>query len=118
MREIQAAIDNGNKRAILAMNTYNYRIKKYIGSYAAVLGGADILVFTGGVGENQAVTRSDVCKNMEFMGIELDEELNAAVRAKEGIISKPSSRVKVVIIPTDEELTIAKDTEEILQQIS
>ena len=118
MREIQAAIDNGNKRAILAMNTYNYRIKKYIGSYAAVLGGADILVFTGGVGENQAITRSDVCKNMEFMGIELDEELNAAVRAKEGIISKPSSRVKVVIIPTDEELTIAKDTEEILQQIS
>ena len=118
MREIQAGIDHGNKRAILAMNTYNYRIKKYIGSYAAVLGGVDILVFTGGVGENQAVTRSDVCKNMEFMGIELDEELNAAVRAKEGIISKPSSRVKVMIIPTDEELTIAKDTEEILQQIS
>ncbi|MDD2511881.1 MAG: acetate kinase [Proteiniphilum sp.] len=116
MREIEAAIREGNKRAILAMKTYNYRIRKYVGSYAAALGGVDILVFTGGVGENQAVTRSDVCKNMEFMGIELDEELNASVRAKEVVISKPSSKVKVVIIPTDEELTIAKDTMEILQQ--
>jgi len=116
MREIEAGIENGNKRAILAMNTYNYRIRKYVGSYAAVLGGVDILVFTGGVGENQAVTRSDVCKNMEFMGIELDEELNASVRAKEVVISKPSSKVKVVIIPTDEELTIAKDTVEIFRQ--
>ncbi|MEN6589253.1 MAG: acetate kinase [Proteiniphilum sp.] len=115
MREIQTGIDNGDKRAMLAMNTYNYRIKKYIGSYAAALGGVDILVFTGGVGENQAVTRSEVCKNMEFMGIDLDEELNASVRAKEVIISKPSSKVKVLIIPTDEELTIAKDTVEILQ---
>ena len=116
MREIEAGIKSGNTRAQLAMNTYNYRIKKYVGSYAAVLGGVDILVFTGGVGENQAVTRSDVCKNMEFMGIELDEELNASVRAKEIIISKPSSKVKVVIIPTDEELTIAKDTVEILRK--
>ncbi len=116
MREIEAAIKNGNKRAQLAMNTYNYRIKKYVGSYAAILGGIDILVFTGGVGENQAVTRSDVCKNMEFMGIELDEELNASVRATEVVISKPSSKVKVVIIPTDEELTIAKDTVEILRK--
>jgi len=116
MREIQAGIDNGNKRAMLAMSTYNYRIKKYVGSYAAVLGGVDILVFTGGVGENQAVTRSDVCKNMEFMGIELDEALNASVRGKEVVISKPSSKVTVVIIPTDEELTIARDTVEIFRQ--
>lgn len=115
MREIEASIKSGNKRAQLAMNTYNYRIKKYVGSYAAILGGVDILVFTGGVGENQAVTRRDVCKNMEFMGIELDEELNESVRAKEVIISKPTSKVKVVIIPTDEELTIAKDTVAILQ---
>ena len=115
MREIQAGIDNGDKRAQLAMNTYNYRIRKYVGSYAAVLGGVDILVFTGGVGENQAITRTDVCKNMEFMGIELDEELNNSVRAKEVLISKPTSKVKVVIIPTDEELTIARDTVEILR---
>ncbi len=116
MREISAAIENGNERAALAMATYNYRIKKYIGSYTAVLGGVDILVFTGGVGENQAVTRRDVCRNMEYMGIELDEELNDAVRAKEVVISKPTSKVKVVIIPTDEELTIANDTIEILQK--
>lgn len=116
MREIEAGIKNGNKRAILAMDTYNYRIKKYVGSYAAVLGGVDILVFTGGVGENQSITRRDVCRNMEFMGIELDEELNASVRAKEVVISKPTSKVKVVIIPTDEELSIANDTIEILQE--
>lgn len=116
MRELEAAIMTGNKRAILAMETYNYRIKKYIGSYAAALGGVDILVFTGGVGENQFVTRRDVCRNMEFMGIELDEELNASVRAKEVVISKPTSKVKVVIIPTDEELSIANDTIEILHK--
>lgn len=115
MREIEAAIKANNPRAALALETYNYRIKKYVGSYAAALGGLDILVFTGGVGENQASTRSAVCKNMEFMGIELDEEINASVRAKEVVISKPSSKVKVVIIPTDEELTIAKDTVAILE---
>ncbi|WP_294081367.1 acetate/propionate family kinase [Proteiniphilum sp. UBA5384] len=116
MREISAAIESGNERAALAMETYNYRIKKYIGSYAAVLGGVDILVFTGGVGENQAVTRRDVCRNMEYMGIELDEALNDAVHGKEAVISKPSSKVKVVIIPTDEELTIANDTIKILEK--
>jgi acetate kinase len=114
MREIEVGIKENNPRAILALNTYDYRIKKYIGAYSAVLGGVDILVFTGGVGENQAITRSVVCKNMEYMGIELDEELNRSVRAKEVVISKLSSKVKVLIIPTDEELTIAKDTMQIL----
>ncbi len=114
MREIETGVKESNPRAILALKTYDYRIKKYIGSYAAALGGVDILVFTGGVGENQWTTRSAVCKDMEFMGIELDEELNRSVRAKEVVISKPSSKVKVVIIPTDEELTIARDTVEIL----
>ena len=115
MREIEASIKQNNPRAILAMEAYNYRIKKYVGSYAAVLGGLDILVFTGGVVENQSVTREYVCKDMEFMGIELDNELNASVRAKEIVISKPTSKVKVVIVPTDEELTIARDTQEILR---
>lgn len=115
MRELETAIEQNNERAILALKMYNYRIKKYIGSYTAALGGLDILVFTGGVGENQSSTREYVCKNMEYMGIELDEELNASVRSKEVIISKPTSKVKVVIIPTDEELTIARDTMEILQ---
>ncbi|MDO5523886.1 MAG: acetate kinase [Bacteroidia bacterium] len=116
MRELETAVNENNPRAILALKTYEYRIKKYIGSYAAVLGGVDILVFTGGVGENQWSTRSAACKNLEYMGIELDEELNKSVRAKEVVISKPTSKVKVVIIPTDEELTIAKDTVEILEK--
>lgn len=115
MREIETGVENKDPRATLAMNTYDYRIKKYIGAYAAALGGVDIIVFTGGVGENQVGTRCEVCKNMEFMGVELDEELNAKVRGKEVLISKPSSKVKVVIIPTDEELTIAQDTLEILR---
>lgn len=116
MREVNAAIAQGNKRAALSLDMYNYRIKKYVGAYAAILGGLDILVFTGGVGENQAITRSEVCKNMEFLGIELDEEKNASVRGIECEISKPESKVKVVIIPTDEELTIAQDTLEIVSK--
>ena len=115
MREVDAAVAEGNKRAKLAMDMYNYRIKKYIGSYAAVLGGIDILVFTGGVGENMSSMRKAVCENMEYMGIELDDDLNASVKSIEAVISKPSSKVKVVIIPTDEELTIAQDTSLILQ---
>lgn len=115
MREIENGYFEGNERAVLAMNMYNYRIKKFVGAYTAALGGLDILVFTGGVGENQALTREYVCKNMEYMGIELDEELNNSVRAKEIVISKPTSKVKVLIIPTDEELTIAQDTLEILK---
>ncbi len=114
MREIEAAIEQGNERAKLAMRMYNYRIKKYIGSYTAILGGLDMLVFTGGVGENQTSTRSEVCKNMEYLGLELDEELNASVCAKEALISKPTSKVKVLVIPTNEELTIAHDTLEII----
>src|SRR5690554_1406048 len=118
MREIEEAIEGGNKRAIMALKTYCYRIKKYVGSYAAALGGVDILVFTGGVGENLASGRKAVCENMEYMGIELDEELIDSVRAKEVVISKHTSKVKVLIIPTDEELTIAKDTVEILNQVN
>ena len=110
MREIEAAIQNGDKQAALALKTYNYRIKKYVGAYAAALEGLDILVFTGGVGENQWVTRSEVCENMEFFGIKLDEEKNKSIRGIEALISTDDSRVKVVVIPTDEELMIALDT--------
>lgn len=117
MREIEDAVNLGNERAILALKMYNYRIKKYIGAYAAILGGLDILVFTGGVGENKALMRKAVCENMEYMGIELDDELNNTTHSKEAVISKPSSKVKVVIIPTDEELTIAQDTSKILENI-
>lgn len=114
MREIESAVGANDKRAVLAMEMYNYRIKKYIGAYAAAMGGMDVLVFTGGVGENQHSTRKAVCENMEYLGIELDDDLNRKTRSTETVISKPSSKVKVVVVPTDEELTIARDTKEIL----
>lgn len=114
MREIEDAINAGNERAKLALNMYEYRIKKYIGAYAAAMGGLDILVFTAGVGENQTSLREAVCSDMGFMGIELNNELNATIRGKEAVISSPESRVKVVVVPTDEELTIARDTMRIL----
>lgn len=114
MREIEAAEKAGNERAILAQNMYNYRIKKYIGSYAAAMGGCDIIVFTAGVGENQAGMRSGVCKDMEWMGVKLDEAKNAVIRGEEAVISTPDSKVTVVVVPTDEELMIATDTMELL----
>ncbi len=114
MREIEASIEEGNERAKLAMDVYNYRIKKYIGSYAAALGGLDVLVFTGGVGENQYSTREIVCNDMEFMGIKFDNKINWKMRGEEKLISAPDSKVKVVVIPTDEEYMIAEDTMAIL----
>ncbi len=110
MRDLEAAAAAGNERAILATNMYNYKIKKYVGAYAAAMGGVDVIVFTAGVGENQASMREAVCKDMEFMGVKIDAALNATIRGKEALISTPDSRVKVVVIPTDEELMIASDT--------
>ena len=110
MRDLEAAVAAGNKRAKLATDMYNYKIKKYVGAFAAAMGGVDIIVFTAGVGENQASMRAEVCRDMEFMGVNVDEALNATIRGKEAIISTPDSKVKVVVIPTDEELMIASDT--------
>ncbi|GHV11771.1 hypothetical protein FACS1894162_7410 [Bacteroidia bacterium] len=110
MRELEAAITDGNERAKLALKMYDYRIKKYIGSYAAALGGVDIIVFTGGVGENQAGTREKVCEGLEFMGVKFDKTANK-VRGEEAVISAADSQVKVVVIPTDEEYMIALDTQ-------
>jgi len=110
MREIDIAIQNGDERAALALKTYNYRMKKYIGAYAVALGGLDILVFTGGVGENRWQTRSAVCENLEFIGIKMDEEKNMKIQGVESVISSQDSLVKVVVIPTDEEFMIALDT--------
>ena len=95
---------------------YNYRIKKYVGAYAAALGGVDIIVFTGGVGENQASCREAVCKNMEYMGIKIDDAVNNKIHGEEAVISSDDSKVKVVVIPTDEELMIASDTMDILSK--
>ncbi|MDR0394646.1 MAG: acetate kinase [Tannerella sp.] len=115
MRDIESAMFAGNPRAIQIMNMYNYRIKKYVGAYSAALGGLDILVFTGGVGENQWITRAAVCKDMEYLGILFDEEKNKNERGREAIISRPESKVKVMIVPTDEEYMIAYDTQSILE---
>ena len=115
MREIEAAVAAGNPRAIMTLNVYNYRIKKYIGAYAAALGGVDIILFTGGVGENQANCRSEVCEGLEFMGVKIDLEKNK-VRGEEAIISADDSKVTVAVIPTDEELMIASDTLAILNK--
>jgi len=110
MRDLENACKEGNQRAILAQNMYNYKIKKYIGAYAAAMGGVDIIVFTAGVGENQTSMRAETCKGLEFMGVKIDEAVNAGIRGKEAIISTADSKVKVVVIPTDEELMIASDT--------
>ena len=114
MREIESANDEGNERAKLALDMYSYRIKKYVGAYAAAMGGCNIIVFTAGVGENQASMREDVCKNMEYMGVKLDVEKNKTIRGEEAIISTPDSKVTVCVIPTDEELMIATDTMNLL----
>ena len=110
MREIEEAISQGNERAKLALEMYDYRIKKYVGAFTAAMGGLDLLIFTGGVGENQTTTREYVCEDMQYMGIEIDKELNAKIRGDEALLSTKESKVKVVVIPTDEELMIALDT--------
>ena len=115
MRELEAAVAAGNPKAILAEKMYFYRIKKYIGAYAAALGGVDLILFTGGVGENQANCRSEVCEGLEFMGVKIDLEKNK-VRGEEAIISADDSKVTVAVIPTDEELMIASDTLAILNK--
>ena len=117
MRDIEKAMSEGNQRAIQILNMYNYRIKKYIGSYAAVLNGVDILVFTGGVGENQWTAREAVCRDMEYMGLIFDEEKNKNVQGREIILSKPESKVTVMVVPTDEEYMIASDTIELLKKL-
>lgn len=115
MREIDAAIADGNERAKLGLEMYEQRILKYVGAYAAEMGGVDIIVFTGGVGENQTHVRANVCRPLSFIGVKLDEEVNASTRGIESVISTPDSKVKVVVIPTDEEYLIARDTEAIVE---
>ncbi|MFC2098269.1 acetate/propionate family kinase [Bacteroidota bacterium] len=117
MREIEAAAhDDKNERAILGLKMYHYRIKKYIGSYAAALGGVDAIIFTGGIGENAVESRKDICRDMEYMGLDFDTEKNKDARGKEAIISKDDSKVKVIVIPTNEELVIAEDTARIIKE--
>lgn len=110
MREVEAAVEEGNERARLALDMYSYRIRKYIGAYAAAMGGVDTIIFTAGVGEHQWDVRQAAVSGLEFIGVRLDEAKNRANNGEEEIISTPDSRVKVVVVPTDEELLIASDT--------
>jgi len=115
MRELEAAAANGNERAQLAINMFNYRVRKYIGAYAAAMGGVDAVVFTGGIGENQRNIRYEIAKDLDFLGLEFDRDKNDNVRSEEKIISTDNSRVVAMVIPTDEELVIAQDTEAIVK---
>ena len=113
-RDIDAAVNEGNKRADLARRMFIYRVKKYIGAYAAAMNGVDVIVFTGGIGENDAYIRAEVIKGLTYLGIEFDESKNA-VRGEERVLTTAESKVKVCIIPTDEEWMIASDTQFLIQ---
>ena len=115
MAEIAKAEQEGNRRARVANRMYNYRIKKYISAYMGVLGGADYIIFTAGVGEHQWEMRQRCTAGLEFMGIKIDEEKNKAAFGNEAIISTDDSKVTVAVIPTDEELMVAKDTYSIIR---
>jgi acetate kinase len=115
-RDIEAAAAQGNKRAALALETFDDRVRQYIAAYAAEMGGVDGVIFTAGLGENSITNRADICKNLEFMGLKVSEERNK-VRGKEAFINTDDSHVKVMVVPTDEELMIARDTVEIVNSL-
>ena len=112
-RDLESAAAQGNERAALAREKFCYEVKKYIGAYAAAMGGVDAVVFTAGVGENDIGVRAEVCQGLEFLGLKLDEQANN-VRGKEAVLSTADSKVKVLLVPTNEELMIAMDTAEII----
>lgn len=118
MREIEiAAFEKGNERAKLGLDMYHYRVSKYIGAYAAAMNGVDMVVFTGGIGENGPNTREEVCKRLEFLGVKFDDDKNDGLRGKEALISKEDSKVKIMVVPTNEELVIAEDTQKIVSNV-
>ena len=116
MRDINSAAEQGNARAQLALDMYYARVKKHIGGYAAIMNGVDIVVFTGGIGENDFSMREHVCADMDYLGIELDKSVNNGLRGKDTVISTPKSRTKVLLVTTDEEFVIASDTMRIVSQ--
>ena len=118
MREIETAAAEGDERAGLALKMYEYRVKKYIGGYAAAMGGLDLLIFTGGIGENGCNVRENICRDLEFLGIEFDRQKNDGVRSKEVVVSKDNSKVTVMVVPTNEELVIASETRDIVEHRS
>jgi acetate kinase len=113
MRDIEEAAEEGNNQARVALDIFNYRVKKYIGAYSAAMGGVDAVIFTAGIGENAIETRKEILEGLEYMGIKVDKKAND-IRGKEQIITTADSRVKAMVIPTNEELVIAKDTKAIV----
>ena len=114
MRELEDAAGKGKERAQLALDMFHYRIRKYIGAYAAAMGGVDLIIFTGGIGENADTSRSAICKDFEYMGLKFDESKNRGLRSKEALINTDDSQIKVMVVPTDEEMAIAMETERIV----
>jgi acetate kinase len=117
MRDLENAAEEGNERAQLALDMFSYRVKKYVGSYSAAMGGVDMVLFTGGIGENGWDTRRDICKDMEYLGIDFDVELNDKKRGVDLELTKSGSKTKVVMVSTDEELVIAQDTQKIVSEL-
>ncbi|MBS2100529.1 acetate/propionate family kinase [Carboxylicivirga linearis] len=118
MREIQDAASEGDEIAQLGLDVYDYRVKKYIGAYAAAMGGVDILIFTGGIGENSGFRREVICKDLEFLGIEVNKEVNIGVIGDEKVVSTENSKTTVMVVPTNEELVIALDTKNIVEELA
>ena len=116
MRDLETASKEGNEKAILALNMYSYKVKKFIGAYIAAMNGLDLLVFTGGVGENDFNMRKMICTGMDYLGIKMDESLNDGVKGKDKVLSNPESKVKIMVITTDEEFVIASDTKSIVEK--
>ena len=117
MRDLENAAAEGHERAKLSLDMYDYRVTQFVGSYAAIMGGVDLIIFTGGIGENDSVLREEVCAPLEFMGIDFDKDANRGVRGKDKLLTKPNSRVKVMAITTNEELVIASDTAYIVSRM-
>ena len=117
MRDLENAAAQGNERAQLALDMYYYRVKKYVGAYAAAMDGVDLIIFTGGIGENDPILREKVSTAIDFMGIDFDTEANKGVRGEDKLLTKPSSKVKVMVITTNEELVIATDTANIVKEL-
>ncbi|MCK5028689.1 MAG: acetate kinase, partial [Bacteroidales bacterium] len=117
MRDIEKAISEGNERAKIAFDMFAYRVKKFIGSYAAAMGGVDLILFTGGIGENGWDMRRDVCVDLGFLGVDFDVEKNDKSRGEDLEITKPDSKTKVFVVTTNEELVIAQDTQKIVSSL-
>jgi len=117
-RDVKAAEEAGNERAALARKMQRYQIRKFIGSYIAAMDGVDAIVFTGGIGENTTDLRAEICQNLSFLGLEFDEKQNEVlIRGAEGELSTANSNVRVFVLPTNEELVIARDTKNIVQSL-